>query len=301
MDGLPKDRRAQRGVVPKTIVTWAILVAMFVAVFAMFSSAKGDDSASSWWIVGLVVGVCFVAGVIAAMVDVRRMRAFTVEAVEAVAALHRGELRRANETFTKWWDSSIKPVAAVSRHNAAWTSMRQGELARAIEIQTPNIESYEKALERQMLLPTAIVDLAMFHALLGNLDEADKQLARLEQRGKLRHNPTYPAMHVLTRAIVACRRGNHTVAATLLEDKWSEWEAIVSGDLLRLMRVVRAFAIASVDLRDAGKATGVLGDMRPNWHGEFDFLGVEWPEMATFLATHNLATKPRATGDLASA
>jgi hypothetical protein len=148
MDGLPKDRRADRGLVPKTIVTWAILVAMFVAVFSLFSSAKGDGS---WWIVGLVVGVGSVAGVIAAVVDLRRMRAFTVEAVEASAALHRGELRRANETFTKWWDSSIKPVAAVARHNAAWTSMRQGELARAIEIQTPNIELYVNALERQIL------------------------------------------------------------------------------------------------------------------------------------------------------
>jgi hypothetical protein len=185
----------------------------------------------------------------------------------------------------------MKGVAALARHNAAWTLLRQGELARAIEVQTPNIEQYDKTLERGLLLPTSIIDLAFFHALLGNLDDAEKQLAVLDARGKLPHNPSYPAMNALMRAVLACRRNNPLAAVKILEDHWSEWEANATGDLLRPMRVVRAFAIANVDMRDAGKATSILGDMRPNWRGEFDFLGVEWPEMATFLATHDLATK----------
>jgi hypothetical protein len=64
----------------------------------------------------------------------------------------------------------------------------------------------------------------------------------------------------------------------------------MTGETLRLMRVIRAFACAAADgPRNQGLVERVLGDMKPRYQREFAFLGDSWPEMATFLAAHQLS------------
>ena len=65
-------------------------------------------------------------------------------------------------------------------------------------------------------------------------------------------------------------------------------EGMLTGETLRPMRVLRAFALASSDPRNAGKAEIDVAAARPQYPDEYRFLGVAWPEMAVFLASHGL-------------
>jgi hypothetical protein len=263
------------------------MMVMFVGVYYAYS--PNGSGTFPWLLVGGVLALLIGLLVVAMIVHTRRARAFLAEQHDGLSALPRGEFTRARDVFLRWSESTIVGIAALSRHNLAWTFMREGKLAHAIAVETTNIDRYAQQLAKTAMLPTAIVDLALFHALRGELDEADKHLLDLDKRSDLRHVTGYPAMNALCRGVVLCRRGDARAAAKLLSDQWGEAETTLTGDCVRLIRVVRAFAIASADSRDTGKAETLVQDSRPVYRGEFDFLGVEWPEMATFLATHKLA------------
>jgi hypothetical protein len=223
--------------------------------------------------------------------NVRKYLRFAREDATAHAALRDGDFSRAKETFWRWSECEIPRVAALSRHNLAWTLLRQGELKDAIAIaNTTYLPRYSRELKSMRTLPTTMIDLALCHALSGNIEVANRAIAQLEQRKDLTANVTFPAMKSFTQAVIACREGRASDAARMLEEKWAAHESLLTGDLLRLFRVLRAFAIASADTRDAGKADLQLVNARPAFAGEYDFLGKAWPEMQTFLAAHELAT-----------
>lgn len=48
--------------------------------------------------------------------------------------------------------------------------------------------------------------------------------------------------------------------------------------------------MAAAGPREAGAAASLVS--RPAYPGEYDWLAVEWPELAAFLATHDLAARP---------
>jgi hypothetical protein len=179
---------------------------------------------------------------------------------------------------------------ALSRHNLAWTLMRQGDLKYAIVMGQNATQRYPRELEAMSMLLTTEADLALFHALLGDIDAAEKGMARLGLRRHLTPNSAFPGMSTITRAVIDCRSGRAGDAARVLDENWAMCESSLTGDVVRVARVVRAFAIASADSRDAGKADLQLVNARPAYRGEYDFLGKAWPEMQTFLLTHDLAT-----------
>jgi len=174
--------------------------------------------------------------------------------------------------------------------------MRQCELKQAIEVLTDNEEENTGALKAVALFPTSAVDLALCHALLGDLVAAEKCIADAEVRASELSNPSFKAAKAFARAVVDCRAGRHVEAARMLEEGWPEFESMLTGDNLRPVRVVRAFAIAA-NPRNVGLAETVLGTSRSNYPGEFDFLGAAWPEMSTFLATHNLSSSHHRAGE----
>jgi hypothetical protein len=86
------------------------------------------------------------------------------------------------------------------------------------------------------------------------------------------------------------RKGRAAEATVSLEHAWTEHEATMTGEILRLMRVLRGFARAAAQgPRNQGVVERVLGDMKPRYEREFAFLGATWPEMAAFLAAQHLA------------
>jgi hypothetical protein len=282
-----ETRRGRSGWI-KTLVSWAVVFAALTALYSMTHSA------------GVYLFVLFpVALTVIMMVRFnRQMKRFHRDNDEAVASLARGELQRARDAFWTWAERATVPrITALARHNLGWTLMRQGELEQAIAVASDNVARNEGALAAMGMLPTSGVDIALYHALRGDSSGAEQWLTRTDQWSGLLSLPTVPALKAFVRAVLACRAGLPDDAARLLDERWAEYEGLLTGDVLRPLRIVRAFAIAAGGPRNAGIAEAILGGAgRPAYPDEYDFLGVAWPEMASFLASHRLA-RPAAADD----
>lgn len=278
--------RTSRGQALKGLVTWSVLIAVFLTTYLLV----GGGSEGTWKVAGvfcLLVVVLFVVFVARAARQVRR---FNVENSAAVAAIGRGELAVARETFWRWAEEThVARIAAIARHNLASTLARQGELAQAIEVATDNNQTHLESLQASALAPTAAVDLALYHALANNLDAARHWIAVADTRKSLVALPSVPASRAFAQAVVDCRSGNAVEAARALDERWNEYEALLTGDIVRLLRVVRAFARATAGPREAGTAEMDLISVRPAFPREYGALASGWPEMAAFLAAHGLA------------
>jgi hypothetical protein len=134
-----------------------------------------------------------------------------------------------------------------------------------------------------------MVDLALYHALQGDTAAAEQWMTKAEQRCHLLTGASMAAMKAYTRAVLDCRAGKHEDAARQLDERWAEYEGMADGAVLRPLRIVRAFAVAASGPRSAGVAGAMIALSRPGYPGEYDFLGVAWPEMAVFLASHGLS------------
>ena len=159
--------------------------------------------------------------------------------------------------------------------------MRQGRLESAIEQLANNDEWHRDGLQQTGVAGMNAVDLAFCYALLGQLDHAEIWMAEADRRSGELTPPSVPTMKVFCRAVIDCRSERCSDAARMLDERWSECEATQTGEVLRPLKIVRAFAIAAAGPRSPGNVERI----RPAYQGEFDFLGVAWPSMATFLAT----------------
>jgi hypothetical protein len=221
---------------------------------------------------------------------VSRMNRFSTENNLALRALGRGELATAQEVFIRWASSPVTAISALARHNLGWTLMLEGRVEEAARLLEDTAEHHRRALLRISTLPTTLLDTALCHALLGNLDLAESWYAKAEQPVKAPPRPALPGTRALVRAVIDCRKGRAAEASVSLEHAWTEHETVMTGETLRMMRVVRAFACAAADgPRNQGLVERVLGDMKPRYEHELAFLGGTWPEMAAFLAAHQLA------------
>jgi hypothetical protein len=163
-------------------------------------------------------------------------------------------------------------------------------LEEAIATLTDNEARHADPLKEISMYPTSATDLALCNALAGRIDEAEAWFVKAEQRSSERPTPSFPAMKTYARAVIDCRKGNCAEAARLLDERWVECEALLTGEVVRPLRIVRAFAHAAAGPRSAGIADTIVASARPPaYPGEYEFLAVAWPEMASFLATQQLA------------
>lgn len=284
---MPASRAAKRGQARKTIAIWLVLTAMFVVLYRMVGGSTSDGVEV---IGGTFAALVVIVFAIAIVRNMRQFRRFNAENSAAVAALGRGELERARTTFWGWAEQAVSPrIAALARHNLAWTLARQGRLAQAIEVATNNDEQHLAGLQPLGLAPTSAVDLALYHALANTLDEARRWLTITDDRRAMLALPSVPAMKAFARAVIECRTGNPAEAARVLDEHWHEYEAVLTGDVARPLRVLRAFARAATDPRQAGVAEMDLLSARPVFPGEYAMLASGWPEMAAFLESQNLS------------
>lgn len=278
----PKGRQAY-----KTLAIWTVLIATYSIVYGLLG---GNPTRLAVTLSAAAGAVVFVVGLLLVVRASREMRRFHADNSAAVAALGRGELERARTMFWEWAEkATVSRIAAVARHNLAWTLARQGELAQAIEVAVATQEALLPELKAVALAPTSAVDLALFHALAGDLDQARGWLAAADERRTMLSLPAASAMRELAQAVVDCRSGNAADAARRLAEHWHEHEAILTGDVMRPLRVVRAFARSAAGPREAGVAEMDLVSARPAFPGEYALLAAGWPEMAAFLAAHELA------------
>ena len=219
----------------------------------------------------------------------RQARRFIVDNNEGIAALARGDLSYAHDVFWGWAGRTKLPgVSALARHNLAWTLMRQGEHQQAIAVLVDNEERNHGALKAVGMFATSAVDLALDYALIGNTEEAQQWLDEAGKRTGEITPPTFVGMQAFTQAVLDCRTDRCAEAAHLFDEGWAQYEGTLTGETLRPMRIVRAFAIAASGPRNAGVVETTLAAARPAYPGEFDFLGKAWPEMESFLIGHQL-------------
>lgn len=270
----------------KTIAIWAVLVVLFCVLYFQFRGG------SVWGPIAIVGGVLGGLGVLVGVllfIVVRRIRRFNLANQAATNALARGELAAARETFTHWAQTTRVPaISALARHNLAWTLVRQGQLEQAIAVFTDNEAHNAKAIRSNNLGALSAADLALAYALANQLADAERWLRDSEARVEPGHSPSLPGMRAFARAVIDCRSDRAAEAARALDEGWAEHEAILQGSTVRPLRVIRAFAHAAAGPRSAGIAEATIASSRPAYPSEYSFLGVAWPEMAAFLASHDL-------------
>ncbi len=292
-DDMPVPKAINRGLQGfKTGMTWGVLFAMFLGIYSM--SATTPSTIGALKAIGVFVAFLAVVLFIVSSFTVRDQRRTLKEINDAVSALSRGQLQQANEALTRCCESSNSVLSALARHNLGWTLMRQGRLEEAHAVLSDNDATHERQLKRLLLHGTSSVDLSLYSALLGKIDEAESWFGITERRAAVAANPSLPAMRVFARAVLDCRKERYEDAARLLDERWAECEAALTGSDLRPLRVVRAFALAAAGPRSAGVAESMLASSKPVYEGEYDYLGVAWPAMETFLVSHRLTRKAAA-------
>jgi hypothetical protein len=216
-----------------------------------------------------------------------RARRYDAATHEVLRALGRGDRTRVRSILTPWLHRGPAFVRVHARHNLAWSELTGGDAATAIRLLAAS-EGEAKALRTVGMHATCAVNLALAHALLGELAAAHAWLAETDRRmaAATSRSSTDQAMKTYVRAILDCREGRPADAARALADAWAELEALLTGGTARPLRILRAFATAVADPRDAGKADRLLTP--PSYPGEYDFLAAAWPEMGAFLAAHQL-------------
>jgi hypothetical protein len=215
---------------------------------------------------------------------------FMVDNQAALAALARGDFATAEDAYRRWaLRTRVPGVSALARHNLAWTLMRKCDFAASLAVLRDNDERNSKVLRRLGLYATNAIDRGIDHALLGELRDAERCANEARRRlGGAVKNANARAKLVLVEAVIACRSGRAEEGVRAIEDIWAESESLLTGELVRPLRVVRAFAMSQAGPRDAGLAHRFIVAARPNYPGEYDFLATAWPEMAQFLDVHEL-------------
>jgi len=204
--------------------------------------------------------------------------------------MNRGDLATALDIWDFWSEiPNHKRIMVISCHALAWIWMLQGRLEEAKKLQIENNTFELKALQRVGLAKTGAADLALIHALLGELDDATRWLATAEQRNKPPQMPNGPPMVILTRAVIALRRGEIDSALQELDQGWTLCESRFPISTMRTLRAIRAFGRIASGPRNAGTAYEDIAAIRPRFPGEHQFLATAWPDMAAFLATNGLA------------
>lgn len=235
--------------------------------------------------------VAAVATAMAAVVPFMALRSIRLTAArryqpanqEGLLALGRGELDRAARLFQPFTRKrgTSPAVRRAARYNLAFTLAQRGDLDRAIELHAVN----EQGALAGDLKKHSAVQLALCLGLVGELDVAAAWIREAESRA----GKAAPPLLTMARAVVSCRRGDALSAAKNLADEWPQLEGQLTAAQLRPVQVLRAFAIhAAEGPRGAGRADKLLAAAEPRFPGEYRWLGVEWPEMQTFLRAHGL-------------
>jgi hypothetical protein len=262
-------------------------VASKLVVYAFFGCAFWGIAAASGLAIGIGGGVvlAYFTGFVA--VALGASKRFAIDNNQAVTALSRGELTRARELYAGWARHWYHPVSATARHGLGWTLLLDGRLDEAATILGDLAANHAATLKSS--LRRTYADAGLCNVLLGKVDVAELLSAKAEEPIKGPSRPTFPGFLALLRALIACRRDRAAEARVTLEQALAEHEAVMTGKIIRIMRVAHAFASAAADgPRSQGTVERILGDMRPRYERELTFLGVSWPEMAAFLAAHQL-------------
>lgn len=285
----PPRRRPGMRQSHKTLLLWLLLIVMFLAVYRFLSPpaphapAHHDPPPSGLadytsWIVGLLVLLPSIAW---GLRTGRINRRFAGENAAGVALIDRGLYTQAAAHFEGLLERyRRKGLRATARHNLATARLQLGELDRAIELYAsvaadPSANRWHANVWNE---------LASTCALAGRLGEAAAWLAKVETVPNVN-----PFSLVWPRALLAARGSEPGELARTLETRWRELEGNLTAVHMRRLLLLRAFAVATAEgPRGTASAEPLLARLRPTTPGELDWMLGRWPELAAFVAGHNL-------------
>lgn len=288
----PKTSQKPPSQARRTLVIWAVVVAMFVVIYAMFDDkgaapAKASGYSGIWiWaagLLGLAIPVVFVA------LQLRGHRRFNAAQVPGLEALAKGEPARAADLFAELARACRGRPShhAVASYNYGYALLRAGESAKAVGVllrveNTPGVQVGGVRL----LAPVA---LARAYAIGGDVAKARAWLDIAKAR-PLADNVVYGrAILASVEALVRCREGKYAEALAVLDESWQIIENFLSLDLCAEPWLVRAFCVAMQStVRDAAAAERWLRALRILSPEQSRWLTLHWPELEQFAVANDL-------------
>lgn len=222
----------------------------------------------------------------------RRLKRFSAENQTGIDALQAGEIEVARERFevlARSW-KRYRSFERVSLFNLAWSELLLCDLDTARD-RFALLEA-----ERSKRVPDVVSKLvpsrlAYLHALSGAFVDARHWLDVSAERRSMSGSDISiaRAFESAARAVIDCREGGPDRAANDLAKRWLELENSATGELMRPLRAIRAFAIdASASGASRTTADALLASLRDAPSPGLRHLGARWPEMGAFLERHGL-------------
>jgi tetratricopeptide (TPR) repeat protein len=126
--------------------------------------------------------------------------------------------------------------------------------------------------------------LSTCYALLGDVGAARSML----EEGVRRRTEGYDSHPLLAEVLILCREDHFGAAAKTLESRWREVE-MSGGVYLKMLRVLRAFALDTVDpAANAQAVMEALAGAKPLAPATLQTLTAHWPKMREFLVAQKL-------------
>jgi len=251
-------------------------------------AAKGVAPWVGWMIVSGSAAL-IAALVAAAFYNLRSTRISGRERDAALSLLARGALTEAKARFEALSKRRLAVGFAIdAKYHLGVIMMRLGDIEGALERFVSLQRSSSLTGEARAV---TCIQLGVCLLLSGDLAAGEAWLAEADARASETMSSRLLADHqlVFARALFDCRRGAQGEAARNLQSRWRELEASLTGEAIRPLRILHAFAIASSSgPRESAQVDQLLQPLRNGQAGEFAWLGARWPEMQAFLATYSL-------------
>ena len=284
----PVQQPPPRSAALRTVGIWAVLVILFVAIYALIGSESPYPYVrvgySGWWIVGAMVATLALV-VLAVAVMFGGAKKFNEEQSVALEMIAEGKYEQAAEAFgaiAKRYRS--KPsFAAVATYNRGYALLRAGDTERAAGILL--------AVERTANLKLAVnvrklaaLQLARCFAYGGDVAKARTWLEFVKKHGAGMPEPVHDkAMLDALEGLVLCREGKFAEARAHFDQGWHRISHYLQLALMTEVWLMRAYAVAGTSSpRDAGAIEPHLRMLRG---ADLQRYTKHWPELATFVTT----------------
>jgi hypothetical protein len=273
----------------KTILLWLLLILMFVSIYQLFSGPPPSSHPHTapppdhfWNSISALVTIGFGLLMWRLVAWGRASRRFNGEDTAAQTLLARGQLAEAGAQFEamakryRW-----RSLRMAAEHSLAVVELRQGQIDRALDRLAAQVKKPPGIVIIGDTRRTALLHLAIGYAIKGDVTAAQAWLDAFNKMPGPLNVRTQLAITLLE-----LRRGNFDAVAKDLESRWRELEQQLTGDGLRPLRLLRAFAVAHLTTRDAELAPTFLQPLGAGAREELMWLGAAWPELAQFIAAH---------------
>lgn len=219
------------------------------------------------------------------------------ENADAIALLNARKFNEASAAFERL--ARRAPTAllqALAAYNVAAVAIRRGDVERALSVLGAlwRAKAHVRMGAHQLREQVPLL-ISMLYTQLGDIDAGERWLAATRKVGK---HPGFAHTRndIVAEATLLLRKAQYGAAAALLAEHWRAIEETTPAALMRNTRIMRAFALeraaapaaAASAAEVAAQVEQLLAGCRPFEPGEYEPLGVAWPEVQAFLATHAL-------------